>query len=66
MIIKLKFNNSNTPNDITDRYELNNNNSPPIMSENKESNNIKKSKDIKIKLDLSKYVEIEKSDDLVI
>lgn len=36
------------------------------MSENKESNNIKKSKDIKIKLDLSKYVEIEKSDDLVI
>ena len=28
------------------------------MSENKESNNIKKSKDIKIKLDLSKYVEI--------
>ena len=66
MIIKLKFNNSNTPNDITDRYELNNNSSPPIMNENKESNNIKKSKDIKIKLDLSKYVEIEKSDDLVI
>ena len=65
-IIKLKSNNSITPNYITKKKELNNDNSPPIINENKESNKIKKTKDIKVQYDLSKYEEIKKSGDLVL
>ena len=48
------------------KKELNNNNSNPIINENKESNNSKNTKKIKVQFDLSKYEEIEKKDDLVI
>ena len=61
-IIKLKSRETNESN----KKELNNNNSNPIINENKESNNIKNTKKIKIQFDLSKYEEIDKKEDLVI
>ena len=61
-IIKLKSNETSGSN----KKEINNNNSNPIINGNKESNNSKNTKKIKVQFDLSKYEEIEKKDDLVI
>ena len=65
-IIKLKSNSLITTNNKNNKKELDNNNSNQIINENKESNNSKITKKIKVQFDLSKYEEIEKSDDLVI
>ncbi len=65
-IIKLKSNSLITTNNINNKKELNNNNINQLINENKESNNSKITKKIKVQFDLSKYEEIEKSDDLVI